>query len=84
MQLARSFFLALQYQSHSNLHLALQALHNSHRVLIQHHIDAPPIVLSNHIYYFLHFLYFYLYIAKVGLSVGKPMGRHPYYINPKP
>jgi hypothetical protein len=68
--------------SHRDLHLSLQALHSSHKALIQHHIDALPIALRNHMY-FTSTSYLFIH-TKVGLSMGKPTGRHPFSITLSP
>jgi hypothetical protein len=84
--------------SHRDLHSALQVLHKMHKSLqylitqIQLLALYPtctkqsPSALSNNFSYFLHFLSIYT-LQKVGLSVGEPMGQHPFPItltqNPK-
>jgi hypothetical protein len=59
-----------------------QSMYNYHLHLAYHHTDVYIILHAP----FLHRLDIYLYITKVGLNMGKPMGRHPHtcYISPKP
>jgi hypothetical protein len=98
MQLARSSFPELGNStkpsytvctttSYNHFHLSLQVLTNSmhkasgfalsHKYSLVIHLAHWPLLTSPN-YLFIHY--------KMGLNMGKPMGRHPItcYINPKP